>query len=37
LKDSILDEFKDLITDQDFILSMGTSPDYELAITEGAT
>jgi len=37
LRNSILEEFKDLISDKDFILSMGTSPDYELAIKEGAT
>ena len=35
LKNSILEEFKDLISDQDFIISMGTSLDYEQAILEG--
>lgn len=29
LKNSILNDFKDLISDEDFIISMGTSTDYE--------
>ena len=36
LKDSILEKFGDENAD-DFILSMGTSQDYELAITHGST
>ena len=35
LKLRILDEFPSLITDEEFIVSMGTSEDYEQAIIEG--
>ncbi len=35
LKNSIMNDFKDLISDEDFIISMGTSNDYEQAIIEG--
>ena len=35
LKLRMLEEFSSKITEEDFIVSMGTSADYELAISEG--
>ena len=37
LKEIILKEFKDDITEEEFVLSMGTSQDYQKAITEGGS
>ena len=35
LKHDILDKFGDKIKEENFLVSMGTSQDYELAILEG--
>ena len=35
LKHDVLDKFGDKIKEENFLVSMGTSQDYELAILEG--
>lgn len=35
LKTKMLEQFKDHITEEEFMVSMGTSQDYEMAILEG--